>query len=113
MVEAGLRLAGRHHPTSFWLPGESAGELVPNPEFGSRFVGPSMARMPRSTRVKEHAAEGTLRILVFGESAALGDPEPGFGMPRFLEALLEDRLPDRHVEVVNAAVTALNSHAIR
>jgi tetratricopeptide (TPR) repeat protein len=51
--------------------------------------------------------------LVFGESAALGDPEPAFGVSRFLLALLEARLPDRRIEVINTAVTALNSHAVR
>ena len=49
---------------------------------------------------------------MFGESAAEGDPEPAFGMPRLLEVLLEGRFPGRDFEVINAAVTAINSHAI-
>lgn len=72
-----------------------------------------MARMPRSIRLSERARENTLRIVVFGESAAMGDPEPAFGVPRCLQALLEARLPGRRIEVVNTAITALNSHALR
>ncbi|HRI12361.1 MAG TPA: hypothetical protein PLX89_05085, partial [Verrucomicrobiota bacterium] len=65
--------------------------------------------MPRSARVQPSPSTNTLRILVFGESAALGDPEPAFGVCRFLEALLEARLPGKRIEVINTAITALNS----
>ena len=112
-VELGLRFRGLYTPTAFWLPTEVPGELTPNPHFADRFVGRTLARMARSGRVQEHPAPGTLRIVVFGESAALGDPEPAFGMSRCLEALLEGRFPGRKVEVINTAITALNSHAIR
>ncbi|MBL9176099.1 MAG: tetratricopeptide repeat protein [Verrucomicrobiales bacterium] len=115
-LEWGLRLSGRYQSTSFWIPHGDSGTWMPNPAFAARFVGPSMARMPRSGLVQPANSTGPdspLRILVFGESAALGDPEPAFGMPRFLQALLEARLPGRRVEVLNTAVTALNSHAIR
>jgi enoyl-CoA hydratase/carnithine racemase len=37
-------------------------------------------------------ASGTIRVFVFGESAAEGDPEPAFGLPRLLEILLEGRV---------------------
>ncbi|MFM7101643.1 MAG: tetratricopeptide repeat protein, partial [Verrucomicrobiota bacterium] len=50
---------------------------------------------------------------VLGESAALGDPEPAYGLPRVLEVLLSRRLPGRRIEVVTAAMTAINSHALR
>lgn len=115
-VECGLRLTGRYQPTAFWIPWGDSGTWMPNPGFAARFVGPSMARIPRSTLIQPIDAPSTntpLRVLVFGESAALGDPEPAFGMPRFLQALLEARLPNRRIEVVNTAITALNSHAIR
>jgi tetratricopeptide (TPR) repeat protein len=49
---------------------------------------------------------------VFGESAAFGDPQPEFGMSRILETLLNARFPDRHFEVINTAMTAINSHVI-
>jgi len=111
-AEVGLRASGRHRPTAFWL---EAGEgmLRANPAFGAAYVGETLARMPRPLKIREVKEPGTLRVLVLGESAALGDPEPGFGMPRFLQAQLEARFPGRKVEVLNAAITALNSHALR
>lgn len=114
-LEAGLRISGHYQPTGFWISAGNSGALMPNPAFASRFVGRSLARMPRSVLVEPEPSpsEKTLRVLVFGESAALGDPEPAFGVSRFLQALLEARLPGRRVEVINTAVTALNSHAVR
>ena len=43
----------------------------------------------------------------------MGDPEPAFGAGRYLEALLRERFPARKFEVVNVAITAINSHVIR
>ncbi|HWD92247.1 MAG TPA: tetratricopeptide repeat protein [Verrucomicrobiae bacterium] len=53
-----------------------------------------------------------MRIIVFGESAAMGDPEPRFGLPRMLQAILELRYPDKHFEVINAGMVAINSNVI-
>jgi tetratricopeptide (TPR) repeat protein len=43
----------------------------------------------------------------------MGDPEPAFGFPRILEVLLRDAMPGKKIEVINVAVTAINSHVIR
>jgi tetratricopeptide (TPR) repeat protein len=56
---------------------------------------------------------GGIRIFLFGESAAMGDPEPAYGMGRQLERILRARHPGIEVEVVNVAMTAINSHVIR
>src|SRR5439155_8866500 len=42
----------------------------------------------------------------------LGDPEPAFGMGRYLQALLSERYPKTRFEVIPAAMTAINSHAV-
>ena len=55
---------------------------------------------------------GRYRIFLFGESAALGDPAPAFGVGRYLEVLLRERFPKSDFEVVCVAMTAINSHAI-
>ena len=59
-----------------------------------------------------HKAPGTIRIFIFGESAALGDPAPNYGAGRYLQALLENRFPAKKFEVINTGITAINSHAI-
>jgi len=113
-LEIGLRLAGYGYPTSFFLKQEIGGRkmLVENDRFGWRFFGPSRARTPRTMEISAIKAPGTCRIFVFGESAAYGDPKPEYGLPRFLEVLLRARFPGVNFEVVNAAMTGINSHVI-
>ena len=42
----------------------------------------------------------------------MGDPDFKFGLPRMLEVLLRERFPERRVEVINAAMVAINSHVV-
>ena len=110
LAELGLRLAGYGYPTHFFL--KSGDFYIENQDFAGRYFPPGLARSPQPVVLPAKKAPGTLRIFVFGESAAMGDPEPAFGFPRILEVLLRERL-GAPVEVVNVAVTAINSHVIR
>ena len=113
-LELGLRIVGYGHSTRLFLPRTIGGEefLIPNDKFTFRFFPPSLARVPLSTRMTAQKPKGTYRIFMLGESAAYGDPDPSFGMGRYLEALLETRYPTTDFEVVNVAITAINSHVI-
>jgi tetratricopeptide (TPR) repeat protein len=115
LLELGLRLAGFGYPTVFLLKSSNHGEntYVQNNQFGWRFFGPRAARQPEATSILREKPPGTVRIFVFGESAAYGDPQPRFGLPRLLQALLGGRHPGNKFEVVNAAMTGINSHVIR
>jgi tetratricopeptide (TPR) repeat protein len=115
VIELGLRLGGFGYPTSFLLKSSNHQEntFVQNDRFGWRFFGPRMARQPFATSIPREKPRDTLRIFVFGESAAYGDPQPRFGLPRMLDAMLSARHPDKKFEVVNAAMTGINSHVIR
>ena len=114
LLELALRLAGFEYPTAFLLKSSNHGAntFVQNDQFGWRFFGPRAARQPEATSIPRKKPPGTIRIFVFGESAAYGDPQPRFGLPRMLEAMLELRHPDRKFKVVNAAMTGINSHVI-
>ncbi len=114
ILEAGLRLAGLGHPMVFFLPMQINGtdSLVENNRFGWRFFGPEMARTPFPFVIPKVKPPDTIRVFVFGESAAFGDPQPEFGLSRVLQSLLEKRYPEKHFEVVNTAMTAINSHVI-
>lgn len=115
VLEAILRVAGVGYPTSFFLSERVNGEevLTDNWQFGWRFFPRELARTPQPLRFSRHKAPGTVRVFVFGESAAMGDPEPAFGLPRMLQAMLELRFPGKKFEVINTAMTAINSHVIR
>jgi tetratricopeptide (TPR) repeat protein len=114
LLELCLRLAGFGYPTAFLLKSSNHGEktFVQNDQFGWRFFGPRAARQPEATSIPREKPADTVRIFVFGESAAYGDPQPRFGLPRMLEAMLGLRHPGKKFEVVNAAMTGINSHVI-
>ena len=91
LLELGLRLGGYGYPTAFLLESSNHGEntFVQNNQFGWRFFGPRMARVPGDISIPRDKPPGAVRIFVFGESAAFGDPQPRFGLPRLLDALLK------------------------
>ena len=113
-LELLLRLLGVGHPTSFTVPCEVRGRAAacPNPDFPLRFFPAALARQPTPFVIPEEKPPRTVRVMVIGESAAQGDPEPTFGLARFLQAMLEEAVPDARFEVVNAGVVAINSHAL-
>lgn len=114
-LEAALRVLGYGRPTDFFLRRQVDGRpfLVTNPEFGKRFFPPGLARPPRPQAFPQVKPAGTRRVFVLGESAAMGDPDARFGLPRMLEVLLRNRFTNTPVEVVNAAVVAISSHVVR
>jgi tetratricopeptide (TPR) repeat protein len=113
-IELGLRLAGFGYPAGFFLKSEIEGKdyYVSNDRVGWRFFPPALARMPVPLRMAARKRVGTYRIFVFGESAAMGDPDPTFGAWRYLQVLLRERFPGTDFEVVCVAMTAINSHVI-
>ena len=114
LLEAGLWAGGYGYRTSFLLPARIGHEdfLVQNDRFAWRFLGQDLAREPFPLALAKAKPANSVRIFVLGESAAFGDPQPEYGLPRMLQALLEGRYPGLRFEVVNAAMTAINSHAI-
>jgi len=113
-LEIGLRLFGYGYPTSFFLPIKINGQAyyVTNDKFGCRFFPPALARTPAPQRMAVKKPLHTCRIFVFGESAAMGDPDPSFGAWRYLQTLLRERFPGTDFEVICVAMTAINSHAL-
>lgn len=113
VAEAGLRTLGYGYPTSFLVPAAGrAGYLTDNYKFAWRFFPKALARAPQPIMVLANKPATSKRIVVFGGSAAMGDPEPAYGLPRVLERLLAARFPGQDFEVINAGVTAINSHVV-
>ena len=114
LCEGVLRLAGVGHPASFFVRRESNGRSVwaGNPWFGLSYFPAALVRSPSPVEILAAKPAGVYRIFLFGESAALGDPRPAEGVGRYLEVLLRERYPGTEFEVVCAAMTAINSHAV-
>src|SRR5437773_12500756 len=110
-----LRLFDYGYSPHFFLPATIHGEhvFIENQKFSRRYFPPALARTPQPVLFAAKKPPNTCRIFVFGESAAMGDPEPAFGLPRLQEVLLQEHYPGTRLEVINVAVTAINSHLIR
>ncbi len=95
---------------------QAPGFLQPNPDVVQRFF-PDPGDAPDvsidTTWFPAAKAEGTLRIFVQGESSAAGFPYGRWASPA---ALLQQRLqrayPDRNVEVINTAMSAVTSYVL-
>ena len=114
LVEVALRISGYGYATSFFRK-TRVGEqefLVNNDTFTLRFFPPALARWPQTLMIPARKPPDTTRIFIFGESAAMGDPQPTYSAARFLEVLLRERFPGRKFEIVNTSITAINSHVI-
>jgi tetratricopeptide (TPR) repeat protein len=113
-LEGILRLAGYgYDPRLFSTVGFGGKEcLVNNEDFSRRFFPEELARWPSPILMPARKPPGAWRVFILGESAAQGDPQPAFGPARYLEVLLRERYPGVDFEVVNVAITAINSHVI-
>lgn len=113
-LELGLRLAGVGHSPRLFVAGpeEDPGMLHVNHAFTYPFFPQALARAVIPHRIAADKPGETYRIFIFGESAANGDPDPAYGFGRHVEILLEDRFPGTDFEMVNTAITAVNSHVI-
>lgn len=89
------------------------GFTVTNPRFGRLFYPEELLRAAYPAKFATEKPEGVFRIFVLGESAVAGTPEPSFSVTRVLKVFLEEACPEKEFEVINAGVTAMNSHAVR
>ncbi len=87
--------------------------LRENSAFSLLCFRPGAARLPAAICVDTEPGPDAYRVVVLGESAAMGDPMPAFGLARCLEVMLQAAMPEREVTVVNAAMTAIDSSVIR
>jgi tetratricopeptide (TPR) repeat protein len=83
-----------------------------NPDFADQFYPPSLNIGPAENTYTEERSPDLLRVYIFGESAALGFPHKNHGLDRLLAAQLRAALPARRIEVINTAMTSVNSHVI-
>ncbi len=112
-AEALLRLLGFGYPVGFFLAQDQV-RWTTNARFGWRFFPRELARSPVVLEIPRPKPPDTLRVLVLGGSAAMGTPDSSYGLPRQLEVVLAAVVPaPTRVEVVNAAMTAINSHVVR
>jgi tetratricopeptide (TPR) repeat protein len=114
LVEAVLRVGGVGFSTDVTVPCTVHGRPAAcyNLFFTAPFFPPGMIKTPQMYAIPATQPPGTFRIVVLGESAAMGDPEPAFGFSRYLEVMLGERYPSMKFEIVNTGSVAINSHVV-
>jgi tetratricopeptide (TPR) repeat protein len=112
LLEVALGFSSAVRSTDFFIPDSLPGIYRTNPRFTETFFPASFGLTPLNFRLPKEKPPGSVRVFVLGESAALGMPEPGFGMAPQVEAQLRATYPGKKIEVYNLAVTAINSHVI-
>lgn len=113
LLELGLRIFNYGYDYTEWV-SPIKGEYMLNPQIAHKYFY-NMEDVPRSDAdlfdiVKKPNA---FRVFVLGESAAAGYPFlPNGSFSRYLQERLSLEYPDSKIEVVNCAMTAINSYAL-
>ncbi len=96
------------------LKGDYARYKAVNPQVGKRFFfQQSTVPTPNNDVFLKEKPRNGLRIFVLGGSTTAGYPySPNIMFSRVLHFLLKKAYPDRHVEVVNTAMAAINTYAL-
>ena len=77
------------------------------------FNNPSRPGYAEQTSFVMPKPANTIRIILLGESAAKGYPQPtNLSMSSFLEMMLSDLMPSKRIEVINLGTTAIASFPI-
>jgi len=116
LLETGLRIADyRGNLDLFIVPEVFDGRIVvPNPEFTGRyFFNVRTMPNPSSDTFLAVKPENGYRVFVMGGSTTNGYPY-GYNatFSRVFRDMLQDTAPDRYVEVVNVATSAINTYTL-
>ena len=83
-----------------------------NPDFADQFYPPSLNIGPLENTFPKARGADVVRVYVLGGSAAQGFPYKNHGFSRLLSAQLRAAMPGKTIEVINTAMTSVNSHVV-
>ncbi len=87
--------------------------MIVNPVIGKKYFQKFEYTAPANDIFLKDKPENTFRIFVMGSSTVFGFPyERNLMFSRIMHKRLEDAYPDRKIEVVNTAITAINSFTL-
>ena len=114
LLELGLTVFGVGTSYDYFHKVDIDGETFyqDNPDFADQFYPQALAINPRENTFSADPDPERVRVYILGGSAALGFPHKNHGLDRFLETHLRAALPRRKVEVINLAMTSINSHVV-
>ena len=114
LLELGLTIAGAGASFDYFHKIDINGQphYQENPDFADQFYPASLNIGPLENTFAEDRGPELLRVYVLGGSAAQGFPHKNHGFSRLLAAQLRAALPSRKIEVINTAMTSVNSHVV-
>ena len=116
LIEGGLRLFSYGNDLSLFTAVPRLGYeqyLMVNPVVGKKYFQHFESDMPPNDIFLKKKAEGTFRIFVMGSSTVYGFPYGNNLMfSRILDKRLEEAFPSKEIEVINTAITAINSFTL-
>ena len=83
-----------------------------NTDFADQFYSASLDIRPRENTFTVERRPELIRVFILGGSAALGFPHENHGLDRLLATQLRAALPSQKIEVINTAMTSVNSHVV-
>lgn len=114
LLEGSLRLLGAGNQYDYFHEILINGEphYQDNKVFAHQFYPPSLGVAPLNNTIKAAKDDDVVRVYVLGGSAAQGFPHVNHGLDRHLSAHLKAALPNKKIEVINTAMTSVNSHVV-
>lgn len=114
VLELGLAIAGVGTSYEYFreIDIDGRAHYQENPDFADQFYPPSLDIGPVENTIAVERDPESVRVYILGGSAALGFPHKNHGLDRLLAAQLRAALPGRKVEVINTAMTSVNSHVV-
>ena len=114
LLELGLTVAGVGTSYDYFHTIDIDGEpyFQENPDFADQFYPPSLNIGPPENTFSIDRGSDSIRVYILGGSAAMGFPHKNHGLDRLLGAQLRAAFPSRKIEVINTAMTSVNSHVV-
>lgn len=116
LLEGGLRLASYGDRLDLFIPVPRDGYehyLMANPDVGKKYFQVFQSDAPANDIFLKKKPKSTFRIFVMGSSTVVGFPhEDNLMFSRILHLRLREAYPEKHIEVINTAITAINSFTL-
>lgn len=114
LLELGLTVAGVGTSYDYFHKIDIDGQphYQENSDFADQFYPAALDINPRENTFALERRPELTRVFILGGSAALGFPHKNHGLDRLLAAQLRAALPSREIEVINTAMTSVNSHVV-
>ena len=115
-IEGSLRLAGYGDNLDLFIKNSTEGYgkyMMVNPKVGKKYFQKFEYTSPPNDIFLAEKPANTFRVFVMGSSTVFGFPyERNLMFSRILHTQLEDAYPNKKIEVVNTAITAINSFTL-